>query len=135
MDDERITLREGLLLNREPLSKEALDDIASLPVEELSESVVECLEGIKDKARIIVGAGLQTSLHFPSLSAYEILCISEARGRETRQAWQFAIAYLAAALGSEDAHELLPDDHDEAARIKYFSNFESRSWRLLSGGA
>lgn len=127
------TLRDGLKVDGERLSAEALDALAALSPDEADESVADLLDLIRYRALVITEAGFECQLTLSELSEFEIIAVGLARKRRRENDRDILAALIAQALGARDAHTLLPEDDPEVARVKRDYDFARRSWDVLDG--
>ncbi len=90
-------------------------------------------DAVKERAELIVSAGLETGLSLRDLSLFEIYAISVARS-EARKAERELLAATIAAASRLEVSDMIPDT-PATAEAKFAFDFERRAWSIIDGKA
>lgn len=125
-------LREGIKVNGGPLTAAALDGLAEMAEEQaLQAGAGPIFDAVRERAALIVSAGLEGNLAVSALSLFEIYAIAVARS-EARKAERDLLAATIAAASRLATSDLIPDGQG-MTEAKFAFDFERRAWEALEG--
>jgi hypothetical protein len=87
-------------------------------------------DAVRERAGLIVSAGLEGALSISDLSLFEMYAIAVARS-EARKAERDLLAATIAAASRLPTSDLIPDGEAQEARFAF--DFERRAWDILDG--
>ena len=134
-------LREGMTLNGRPLEAAMLDALAEQHAEEplADSSFGAVLETIRERARVIVAAGLEAQLSLRHLSLIELQAIGAERCRVAAENREIHAALIVVMQqGLVDPLDVLPSEDVELNRKRFIAKMRARAVEILTkkgGGA
>lgn len=127
-------LRSGIKIKGETFSARELDCLGDEP--DLYEGAEKVAKIVYDRAVLIVGAGMETTLDIDDLSRFELEALAAARRKEDERHCNILAVMTAAAMREENLGKLVPDDLGVDVRNqKKKSAFQSKAMQIfLEGG-